>query len=82
MPKLDKKSELAQLIGKAANLAEPYKEVLSLYLKEKLTQREIAQQKGITIPKVRELISKGMYMLRKEAQDPEYLKALQILYRK
>lgn len=74
--------EVSDVIKYAKRLDKPYSEVLHLYYVENLSQKEIADKMNISLYKVRNCISKGLYLLRKDKGDEAYMKAHQILYGK
>jgi hypothetical protein len=61
-------------------LLPPVSELLNLYLKENRSQKQIAEQLNKPLAATRAQIAKALFELRKASNDPEYMKANQILY--
>ena len=69
-----------EILSNAKVLSKPLQEVLELYYQDRLTQKDIAERLNISVYKVRLILSKAMYLLKKGAGDEEYGKARKILY--
>jgi len=63
-------------------LPENMLKIARLYYLQRLTQRQIAKQLNLPIGQVRQLLSKGTYLLRKHATPDVYEQAFLILYDK
>jgi DNA-directed RNA polymerase specialized sigma24 family protein len=61
------------------SLSNDNKELLSLYLEQHLSQDAIAEKFSTTAAQVKKRIAKALLELRKVSNDPNYLKAMEIL---
>ena len=54
--------------------------ILKMYFDDERSIKDIGQLLNLSIPVTRNLLAKALYECRKSSNDPEYLKALNILY--
>ena len=65
-----------------SHLSERQKEVIELYFIKGVNLNEIAEQMNLSLSTARNDLNMGLFVLKKRANEKEYVKALSILYGK
>lgn len=63
-------------------LPEPYREVVRLFFQEGEAIKDISKKMKIPLYRAKNILSKGLYLIKKQSGDSEYEKAKGILYKK
>jgi DNA-directed RNA polymerase specialized sigma subunit len=78
---MTEKNTEAILLSQVHLLPEPYQQVLTLYDKG-LSLKSIAEHLNCSVYQVRNCVSKGLFLLKKQTDDASYINARKILYGK
>lgn len=55
-------------------------DLLNMYFVQNMKKQQIAREMNLPVQSVKHIIARALFELRKASNDPEYLKAKQILY--